>query len=77
MPLTVVGMEGRCGVVVNGSAHEEPLATLLPEELPGALARVAGVVQRMRATHESAAEALSRLGRAHIARLILGEATDA
>jgi hypothetical protein len=49
----------------------------LPEELPGALARVAGVVQRMRATHESAAEALSRLGRAHIARLILGEATDA
>jgi hypothetical protein len=49
----------------------------LPEALPGALARVAGVVQRMRATDESAAEALSRLGRAHIARLILGETTDA
>jgi precorrin-3B synthase len=77
MPLTVVGTKGRCGIVVNGSAHEEPVATLLPEALPGALARVAGVVQRMRATDESAAEALSRLGRAHIARLILGETTDA
>jgi precorrin-3B synthase len=77
MPLTVVGMKGRCGIVVNGSAHEEPVATLLPEAVPGALARVAAAVQRMRATDESAAEALSRLGRAHIARLILGETTDA
>ena len=77
MPLTVVGTKGRCGIVVNGSAHEEPIATLLPEAVPAALARVAGAVQRMRATDESAAEALSRLGRAHIVRLILGETTDA
>ena len=77
MPLTVVGTKGRCGIVVNGSAHEEPIATLLPEAVPAALARVAGAVQRMRATDESAAEALSRLGRARIARLILGETTDA
>ena len=77
MPLTVVGTKGRCGIVVNGSAHEEPVAILLPEAVPAALARVAGAVQRMRATDESAAEALSRLGRARIARLILGETTDA
>ena len=28
-PLTVVGIEGRCGVVVNGSARDKPLVTLM------------------------------------------------
>jgi precorrin-3B synthase len=76
-PLTVVGIEGRCGVVVNGSARDAPLVMLMPDALPGALSRCAETVRRLRAGDESAAEVLSRLDRAQIMRLILGEATDA
>jgi len=76
-PLTVVGIEGRCGVVVNGSVRDEPLVLLMPEALPGALSRWADGVRRLRVGDESAAEVLSRLDRAQIRRLILGEATGA
>jgi precorrin-3B synthase len=76
-PLTVVGIEGRCGVVVNGSARDEPLAILMPEALPSALSRCADTVRRLCVGDESAAEVLSRLDRALIMRLILGEATGA
>jgi precorrin-3B synthase len=73
-PLTVVGIEGRCGVVVNGSARDAPLVTLMPEALPGALSRCVDTVRRLRVGDESAGEVLSRLDRAQIMRLILGEA---
>jgi precorrin-3B synthase len=76
-PLTVVGIEGRCGVVVNGSARDQPLATLMPHALPGALSRCADGMRRLRVGDESAAEVLSRLDRAQIMRLLLGEATGA
>jgi precorrin-3B synthase len=76
-PLTVVGIEGRCGVVVNGSARGEPLVMLPPEALPDALSRCADGVRRLRVGDESAAEVLSRLDRAQIMRLILGEASGA
>ncbi len=77
MPLTVVGMEGRCGVVVNGSARDEPVVILGPEALPDALSRVADAVRRMRAPDENSAEVLSGLDRGQAARLMLGEAPDA
>ena len=77
MPLTVVGIEGRCGVVVNGSARDEPLVSVAPEALPGALSRCADTVRRLRVGDESAAEVLSRLDRAQIVRLILDEAIGA
>jgi precorrin-3B synthase len=77
MPLTVVGVEGRCGVVVNGSACDEPVAIVGPEALPDALWRVADAVRRMRAADENSAEVLSRLDRGQVARLMLGETTDA
>jgi precorrin-3B synthase len=77
MPLTIVGMEGRCGVVVNGSARDQPLVILGPEELPGALSRVVDAVRRMRAADENSATVLSRLDRAQMVRLMLGEAADA
>ena len=64
-------------MVVNGSAHDELLATFPPEALPGALSRIADLVRDMRATDESAGEVLSRLGRARLARLLLGGASDA
>jgi precorrin-3B synthase len=76
-PLTVVGIEGRCGVVVNGSARDEPLVMLMPEALPGALSRCADGVRRLRAADESAAQVLSRLDRAQLMHLLLGEATGA
>jgi precorrin-3B synthase len=76
-PLTVVGIEGRCGVVVNGSSRGEPLVMLTPEALPGALSRCADGVRRLRAADESAAEVLSRLDRAQLMHLLLGEATGA
>jgi precorrin-3B synthase len=75
--LTVVGIEGRCGVVVNGSARDEPLVMLMPDALPGALSRCTDGVRRLRAAGESAAEVLSRLDRAQIMHLLLGEATGA
>jgi Sec-independent protein translocase protein TatA len=70
-------MEGRCGVVVNGSARDQPLVILGPEALPDALSRVAEAVCRMRPADENSAEVLSRLDRAQMARLMLGETTDA
>jgi precorrin-3B synthase len=77
MPFTIVGMEGACGVVVNGSTRDQPLVILRPEALPGALSRLADAVRRMRAGDESVAEVLSRLDRGQVARLMLGEAADA
>jgi precorrin-3B synthase len=75
-PLTVVGVDGRCGVVVNGSARDAPVAMLLPEALPSALSRLAERVRRMRAASESTAQVLSRLDRKEIVQLMLGEASD-
>jgi precorrin-3B synthase len=77
VPLTVVGIEGRCGVLVNGAARDEPLVMLTPEALPGALSRCADGVRRLRVGDESAAEVLSRLDRAQLMHLLLGEATGA
>ena len=77
VPVTIVGIDGRCGVVVNGTARDQPLATLMPEALPGALSRLAEAVRRLRVGDESAAEVLSHLAHAQIVRLIHGEATGA
>ena len=77
VPLTVVGIEGRCGVVVNGSARDRPLVTLAREALPSGLARLADAARELRAPDESVAHVLSRLDRAQIARLLLGEVTSA
>src|SRR5262249_26269517 len=76
-PLTVVGIEGRCGVVVNGSARDALLCMLMPGAVRSALSRCADTGRRLRVGDESAAEVLSRLDRAQIMRLILGEATGA
>jgi len=75
-PLTLVGVHGRCGVVVNGSARDAPVAMLPPEALSSALSRLAERVRRMRAANESTAQVLSRLGRDEIAQLMLGETSD-
>jgi hypothetical protein len=45
--------------------------------LPGALSRCADGVRRLRAADEGAAEVLSRLDRAQLMHLLLGEAIGA
>ena len=75
-PLTVVGTKARCGVVVNGSARDAPVAMLLPEALPSAFSRLAETVRRMRKANESTAQVLSRLEGEDIVGLMLGEASD-
>jgi precorrin-3B synthase len=75
-PLTVVGTKARCGVVVNGSARDAPVAMLLPEALPSAFSRLAETVRCMRKARESTAQVLSRLEREDIVGLMLGEASD-
>ena len=77
IPLTVVGIDGRCGVVVNGSARDRPLVTVRPESLAAGLSRLAEAARRLRAPDESTADVLSRLDRTQIERLILGEAAGA
>jgi Sec-independent protein translocase protein TatA len=62
---------------VNGSTRDEPVVILGPEALPDALSRVADAVRRMRAADENSAQVLSRLDRGQVARLMLGEMTDA
>jgi precorrin-3B synthase len=75
-PLTVVGVNGRCGVVVNGSARDAPVVMLPPEALQSALSRLAERVRCTRAVNESTAQVLSRLDREEIVQLMLGEAGD-
>ena len=75
-PLTVVGAQARCGVVVNGAARDAPLTMILPEALPSAFSRLAETVRRMRTANESTAQVLSRLEREDIVGLMLGEASD-
>src|SRR5262249_3216465 len=72
-----LGLPSRWGVGVNGPAREARLGVLMREAWPGGLSRCGDGVQRLRAGDEPAAEVLSRLDRAQIMRLILGEATDA
>jgi precorrin-3B synthase len=74
--LTVVGVHGRCGLVVNGSARDGPLTMLLPEALPSAFSRLAETIQRVRTNNESAEQVLSRLDRQDIVEVMLDEASD-
>jgi precorrin-3B synthase len=71
--LTIVGLPGRCGVVINGSALDLPVAEVPPQTLPESLARLAGEVEAARVAGERAADVLTRLGKARIATVLMGE----
>jgi precorrin-3B synthase len=49
VPLTVVGIDGRCGVIVNGSARDRPQMIVSQDELPDALTRLANSARTVRA----------------------------
>ncbi|MGP0094744.1 MAG: precorrin-3B synthase [Xanthobacteraceae bacterium] len=65
--LTIVGSRDGCGVVVNGSARDVPIATLSTQQFPSSLTRLAHAVASARHPNEHAADTLSRLGTAHLA----------
>ncbi|MBB3610071.1 precorrin-3B synthase [Rhizobium sp. BK602] len=60
--LVLVGAPMGYGIVVNGSASDEPLAYIGKDELKSALARMGGLVRNNKAAGESAEECLTRLG---------------
>ena len=68
--LTVVGEPGGCGVVVNGSACDRTLGSILSDALPSCLARLASEVEHARRPDERAADTLSRLGAARIVAIL-------
>ncbi|MFT4183376.1 MAG: precorrin-3B synthase, partial [Rhizobium sp.] len=60
--LVLVGAPMGYGIVVNGSASDEPLAYIGNDELKSALARIGALVRNNKAAGESAEECLTRLG---------------
>ena len=68
--LTIVGMEERCGVVVNGAARERPAIELAAGALSASLARLAAACAAERRSGERTAAVLSRLGPARVAAIL-------
>lgn len=75
--LTIVGMQGRCGIVINGSSLDFPVAEISPQALPASLTRLAGEVEAARVAGERAADVLTRFGNARIAAVLMGESVRA
>ena len=71
--LTVVGTEGRCGIVLDGAARDRPVVTLAPEALGSSLTRLAQACVSKRLPGESTAAVLSRFGHQRIAAILSGE----
>ena len=67
--LTLVGGPNGCGLVVDGSAREQPRATIAAAALPSGLARIAQEVMRARRPGERSADTLARLGAAPLATI--------
>lgn len=68
--LTVVGAPDGCGVIVHGSARDQPLDTIVAEALPSRFAWLAGEVERERRPRERAADTLSRMGAGRILAIL-------
>ncbi len=69
--LTIVGNRTGCGIVVNGSACDAPLAAIPADALALRFARLAGEVERARRPGERAADTLSRLGASRVVTILL------
>lgn len=70
--LTVIGSDGRCGIILDGAARDRPVVTLAPEALPAGFARLAQACVSERLPGEGAATVLSRLGHTRIAAILSG-----
>jgi precorrin-3B synthase len=67
--LTIVGRQGVCGLIVDGSAHDHPGVTIAAADLPAAFGRMAQDVARVGRPGETAADTLARLGAARLATI--------
>jgi precorrin-3B synthase len=65
--LTIVGRQGGCGLVVDGSAQDHPGAVIAATDLPAAFGRMARDVARVARPGETAADTLARMGAAQLA----------
>jgi precorrin-3B synthase len=65
--LTIVGEPNGCGLIVDGRARDQPVATMSASALPSSLERIAREVARVRQPGETSATALRRLGAAQLA----------
>jgi precorrin-3B synthase len=66
--LTIVGEPTSCGLVVDGCARDQPVATAATAALPAAMARIARAAAGARQPGETAADTLARLGGAPLAQ---------
>jgi precorrin-3B synthase len=75
--LTIVGRGGRCGIVVNGSALDLPIAEISQQDLPETLARLAREVAAARRDGERVSDVLARWGNTRVAAVLAGELVGA
>jgi precorrin-3B synthase len=70
--LTIVGRNGGCDLVIDGSAGSHAAARLASETLPAGFGHLAAEVTRARGPQESCADALARLGAERVAAILGG-----
>lgn len=75
--LTIVGIDGRCGVVVGASSGGSPGAEFSPEKLPAGLARLAREIRAAQQEGERTSDVLARWGNARVAATVAGERASA
>jgi precorrin-3B synthase len=65
--LTIVGEPNGCGLIVDGCARDQPVASIAASAITSGLDRIAGEVARVRRPGETSAETLRHLGAAKLA----------
>ncbi|WP_244914870.1 precorrin-3B synthase [Rhizobium sullae] len=71
--LTIIGMPGGYGIVLNGRAGDRPDVTIAGSEIDSAIEKLARLVGKNKSPCESAAACLTRLGRQAIANALKQE----
>jgi precorrin-3B synthase len=66
--LTIVGTQGGCGLIVDGCARDQPLATAATAALPAGLERIAQTAASAHQPGETTADTLARLDAAQLAQ---------
>lgn len=70
--VTIVGDDGRCGIVVGGVARDRPAVSLAPDALPARLAALAESCVHARQPGDDSAAMLARLGPDRVAAVLAG-----
>ncbi|HEV3371424.1 MAG TPA: precorrin-3B synthase [Xanthobacteraceae bacterium] len=67
--LAIVGDRSGCGLVVDGSARDRPVATIAAADVPAAFGLITRAVTSMARPGETSADALARLGATRLAAI--------